>query len=798
MKIALLTASTISHNDWGLPVYDELTRLPENSIFSSMGFWSLCFAVLAILMAIGVSYLVDKKYYWLEKIAKKYLTYAFVFVWIFGFMVYDIGMYTGEPASLLGNSPMAIIHAFEIFLLQSDVSAVHGALHNNWWYMSAFSMAHFLAALVSLVFVLKHFGYNMMAAVRRWLMVRKKETAYIFWGMNDATYYMAKDINKCAQQIGDYNLVIVRTNNDTNASTSKNGMERLFNFLSMNSEDFNRLSELNCFMTNADLNLSTLSVDATASVEPAEILRKELRLTSLCRIISKKTMKDLHIFFLSDDEEANIQAVANLIKDKAVQDFAPNRKVVFYCHARYNSIHRVIEDELTSDNIEVKVVDSSRTSVELLKKKPEFHPVQYVKVEQDATVSSAFNALVIGFSEVGLDFVRFLYEFGAFVKSGEARVKRSDFCCHVIDQNMDNLAGVFTVNAPSIETTLNREEDEEAKMINLYKMDCRSEAFYKRLRRWIETLNYIVIATGDDETNISMAVRIFRLAIRYRKNALENFRILVRVQHDENGHVQKIAEHYNRLWAAEQESTGEEKKLKQKVIRTNESVVAPITLFGAVSDVYMYEHIVSESLKEDAKAFKEKYDKSVNELREISGEEPYTIEDWDEEQRLAMQLTKEYKGYSPTYSGIMRLRRTQSQNIANSLHRETKILLAKKALGSGGYNDIVSHGMIRKALALTYTWKDHCDLPIEPYQKVLDMLARTEHLRWNASHELLGYQMGVDDDDSKDEARLTHGCLKDWEKLKDATKSYDYNVVDVSLNLIDINQNEVKIMSNQP
>lgn len=294
-----------------------------------------------------------------------------------------------------------------------------------------------------------------------------------------------------------------------------------------------------------------------------------------------------------------------------------------------------------------------------------------------------------------------------------------------------------------------------------------------------------------------MAVRIFRLAIRYRKNALENFRILVRIQQDKNGHIQRIAEHYNRLWAAEQEITATDKDSRQKVIRTDESVVAPITLFGAASQVYTYAHIVSEDLIEDAKTYKKKYDQSVSELKKLFGVETQKNEDKKKDKEKAMQA-EEYLGYSPTYSRIMNLRRTQSQNIANSLHGETKISLAKQALGEEGYNNLLSHGMLRKESALTYTWKDHCDLSIEPYQAVLDTLAKTEHLRWNASHEILGYQMGVDDDNSKDEAKLLHGCLKDWEKLKDATKSYDYNVVDVSLNLIDINQNEVKIMSNQP
>ena len=61
------------------------------------------------------------------------------------------------------------------------------------------------------------------------------------------------------------------------------------------------------------------------------------------------------------------------------------------------------------------------------------------------------------------------------------------------------------------------------------------------------------------------------------------------------------------------------------------------------------------------------------------------------------------------------------------------------------------------------------------------MLAQTEHLRWVASHELLGYR---DTDDENNEARLLHCCLKPWNELSTRIQSYDNNVVDVSLGII--------------
>ena len=79
--------------------------------------------------------------------------------------------------------------------------------------------------------------------------------------------------------------------------------------------------------------------------------------------------------------------------------------------------------------------------------------------------------------------------------------------------------------------------------------------------------------------------------------------------------------------------------------------------------------------------------------------------------------------------------------------------------------------------------------PIDAVVNVLDVLARTEHLRWCASHEILGYR-DVDEKSFKDEAKLLHGCIKPWEELTQEIQSYDYNIVDVSLGIVSSEDDE--------
>ncbi|MDE6023152.1 MAG: hypothetical protein K2G13_06580, partial [Muribaculaceae bacterium] len=113
-------------------------------------------------------------------------------------------------------------------------------------------------------------------------------------------------------------------------------------------------------------------------------------------------------------------------------------------------------------------------------------------------------------------------------------------------------------------------------------------------------------------------------------------------------------------------------------------------------------------------------------------------------------------------------------------HRVTKKILMDKALKKNGVNSVPWSSLYR--LSTTVEYKSVSGEPVDPViLKVLNVMAQTEHLRWNASHEILGY---VYDKDGKDEIRLCHNCLTDWENLDEETRSYDNNVVDITFGII--------------
>ena len=724
------------------------------------------------------------------RVSGRGLTTSFFVVWLAGFVVYDVGLYIyHSPWSLLANVPMATLHAFEMFLLHSDAAAIHGPFHENWIFMGIFSLVHLLAAMVTLVFVLKHFGYNIVAGFRMlfeaYLPGTKRET-YVLWGLNDASHLLANSIRKhYGNQDMDYRIIVVRTNHDSQGMSVRNGMERLFNFLSLRNNDLERLLELDCLTTSTYTDLIHLSLDGLDANGFADILRRHLDLGLLARIICRKTSGSVHFFFLSDNDNDNIQAVGNMKRDKTIASLPENGvNATLYCKARYNSVHRVIEDEQIQESLTVKVVDPSHISVEMLKQDVLLQPVSFVDINADGTVSSDFNALVVGFGEVGYDAVSFLYEFGAFVKPGsdKGKVERSGFRCDVVDKDIRQRAGLYAVNAPSISRQMAYDQLvwDHLTPITLHDMNINSVDFYNHIESIIKTLNYVVIALDDDEQNVSLAVRIFRLAVRYRED-LSHFRILARVRDDKGGHLLKITQHYNRLWAAQACSDVASRHIHQRMVRNTDQINEPITLFGSMTSTYTWDYIVSDRLRNEAKRYKERYDQSIMEMNGTEGTVAMTPLEWESEHRDLMQLTDEYRGFSPTLSGIMRLRRIQRQNMANCFHQLTKRSIAQAALSEEDYALIGGHYLTRKENETRYQWHNHT--PVAAVERVLEVLAQTEHLRWMASHEILGYRED-DTEDDKDEVRLMHGCIRPWQELSERVRSYDNNVVDVSLGII--------------
>ena len=138
--------------------------------------------------------------------------------------------------------------------------------------------------------------------------------------------------------------------------------------------------------------------------------------------------------------------------------------------------------------------------------------------------------------------------------------------------------------------------------------------------------------------------------------------------------------------------------------------------------------------------------------------------------------------------GLQSLKRKDWQDFSNAYHIDTKMILAGiKEPERMTDNDLVKIHCLREAFAaMKREGKQWVDVdPKDPTFVLLENLAKNEHLRWNASHVLLGY---IPDKGGNgcNEIEKKHNCLVDWEELLDYDADfqyYDYKFIEMALKI---------------
>lgn len=475
----------------------------------------------------------------------------------------------------------------------------------------------------------------------------------------------------------------------------------------------------------------------------------------------------LHVFFLSENRDNNVRATSILAKDETISN--PAFQTIIYCHARRNGVNRIVEDLdiEKGKNISVKILDSSHLAVESLKSYKQNHPVNFVKVRtlnesNPGTVSSPLECLVVGFGETGQEVVKFLYEFGAFVSSSSSagHSVRSPFHCYVTDKDMEILEGQFISEIPAVKCKRSSDSDIADASINFYPYDFNTDSFYTEvLGKIVQAINYVVVAVGDDETNMTAAVEILRYVRRYRNN-LDDFCIYVRAY--EKGtfkHLEEIANHYNR-----------------RLSEDGETPVEKIKLFGGNEEIYTYNLVVRDQYEIDGRVYYEAY-------RSLQIDPANDEGSWEKRRERALTKKRDTE-----WERMSKIKRKETQDRSNAIHAQTKIMLLEKTVGAEnarGFGLSALKGREGRQSTVNYPYLNYAE------NELMLNLAMCEHLRWNAAHEMMGYVNNKDGHEC-DEFRKKHNCLKPWEELDkesdavdyiDDYKLFDYGVVETSFKL---------------
>jgi hypothetical protein len=599
-----------------------------------------------------------------------------------------------------------------------------------------------VAVIISLIFARAKAYYDLHYLTK---VTANHNHLYLFFGINEPSILLAQDIRKNDK---DKAVIIfveqVRANEDDDG-----GLSNIFSVFTHQEKTFRVSKWIKAKVSLAeckphDVELNRLRSDGNGKYD----MLLELNLPKIKELISLLNQFDdsqLHIFLLSADEDENIRDLVALANDVTISQMSGTSVLHrLYCHARRNGINRVIEDiAIQNRRLDVRIVDSSHIAVELIKQQESCLPVQLVDLsaKNPTTVTSEFRSLIIGFDEVGQDAFRFLYEFAAFVDSGSSEnwVIRSPFKCVAIDKSMNSIRGAFEAFTPVVRNN---------PYIKLVEADCNSKLFFESYCN--QTLNYVVIATGNEEESMNLAVRILSY-LRIHDHDVSKLRIMVRCYTKEKIEVlQKIADHYN-----------------NGITDINGAPI--INMFGKPDEIYSYRMIVDDVLVKQAKQFNSSYS-------QLAGEAP-----WDERREKALN--------NATLDRLQNLRRKEAQDLANAVHASTKLFLLKKALTPKlGWKEFLFRYFIGDTPDREGSKSEiHYRGLDDDENQVIKNLAILEHVRWQASHEMLGYRCAKHGMETNDQLRV-HNCMINWGELDKESarnnsdyKAYDYLTVDNSI-----------------
>lgn len=423
------------------------------------------------------------------------------------------------------------------------------------------------------------------------------------------------------------------------------------------------------------------------------------------------------VYILSDNQNTNISILESL--------WEYNCKI--FCHAQKDGLFNHY-DRLTDVEDRIIFIDSSFLAVESLKKSEgenKLLPVHYVDIATDSYteaslgyVKSDFNCAVLGFGETGREAVKFLYEFGAFPDMNN---HKSPFKCHIFDCNLEAATGEFPVDLETLCSSTDGSHEFE-----LHHCKVGANTFRRQMLELVSQLNYIIICLGNDDLNLKIALDIAEYATLQNRDTSRNFCIAFR-----QTKISKL--NYDTL---------------QKANATYNNC---LHAFGTSESIWKKNIISNESMENEARKF---FDSYANLSKELLSKLGWDTPDWE-------QRNKDSR--NSDYGKRCKARRQIAQDFSNCLHVTTKRILCKGA--------DINADMILPVNDKT----THCT----GHNKVLlERLAVCEHLRWEASHIMLGYRTTTG---KTEDARKLHCYIKPYAELDEITKHFDWLVVKNSI-----------------
>ena len=652
----------------------------------------------------------------------KVFTHSAVGVFVCGVAIYFIGYdYAGTGENKVTLLLRSVLSSFEMFLSKSNLIGIADNCKGDEVYMLCFAIIHTAALAISTLFAVLCFRKRIQYWWRgfKWRFIGSSAVTNVFWGFNERSFVLAHDIaNKSTTKERFIFVDFPLHEESPSKGQSFSGILGLFSY------KINALRQMsglrNSIMMRSSLRPSSVQNINTDFFDAMNIYR-------LKQILDKS--KEIRFFILTDDEDANLKAALNMLNHNVCE----NKKFKIYCSARKTKLNRLIEETKVEH---LKFIDDSRTSITQLKMDHDKggHPIDYVDIDKErGVVTSEFKALIVGFGTTGQDALRFLYEFSAFTGIDQ---KKSPVQLHVVDCNMDKLKGGFYQEVPGMSML-------EGKEIFLHNLNFNSMEFNQFLDANINELNYVIIATGNDDQNIEFASAIMDKAFSQRPATARRLKVFVRMYSEANRVKFDSAINVYAPFGKKEN-------------------YLPLEFFGDTKTLYTRDVIIDNRYEQQAKEFYKAYCKATS-----------SSDSWEK------RADKEKDKLGGIY-GMRSLRRKEGQDKANCQHCYTK----QQLLNLENRNEPLE----LPEWTETESILDHEGATENHWLVCLYNVAICEHLRWNASHLMMGYVPMTPDvkkhiDGTCDERTKQHLCIVDWNQLPCGTQGYDYSVVKTTVQI---------------
>lgn len=397
-----------------------------------------------------------------------------------GFIIYYIGYQDGGTEGVLSTSCIrSFLSMCSMFLLHSDLLEVSHKLHGNQTYMLFFSVIHFSAFIISILFIIQLFGKQFIS----WLSLKVScpKQSYLFFDLNEASVSLAADLMKEKKSrmivfVGKYiRYSFFAHHKAVEESGSPHDNKSLFD----------RIKNTSAVFLNREYTT-----------------KNSLKKLGIAHLIHKS---ETHLFFLSDDEASNIRMAQQVIEEIERESLAVKRLSI-YINTVSENLDNLFARKLCGLNKEIEINIINRYKLSATELVCLYPPVDYIEKDTaKATALSDFNVLILGFGQVGTLALRYLIEQGQFVGS--------TFHATVIDRMMECKEDLFVNKYPGVKNY----------QIEYEKADINSKKYFELLKSKIGSLKYIVISLGDDRLNIKVAIELYEFSLKYTDTPVDLF-----------------------------------------------------------------------------------------------------------------------------------------------------------------------------------------------------------------------------------------------------------------------------------